>query len=406
MECGSQDVFCHVMTWLTENELAASGLAELLGKLGQSASGAVGVIAQVLKDYGQAIVGLLGFSFGFWRWWRYREHILHKRLAEYIGEKDERLRNARAQVLETIQRPAPGQDLKAPLFINWELRSVLRERNWDNTVVALTVESSADWQLAGAIESIKRKLRTAEDEAASLRQELCTAYSMRGAIASSISGEDKSSIALSHFRSALSLPGHERDVVIKELEGHQLRKLGHLQSAEQAYARVIELAESAEASRERDIIKARAKRYLAEIQCDMLPGNAYKMMTADTEGSQFYPGALFLLSNCQPMSAWELVEKGDMHYFTAFLANRLGYTNVESDQLDEAHTSYQNASLSVRKKHWQIVTSARRMGRRIREGERRVANAMQTATYDTAWLFPGSQQPQQTTANVSTAGGN
>ncbi len=382
MECGTQDVFCHVMTWLTENELAASGLAELLGRLGQSASGVVGAVAQILKDYGQAIVGLLGFTFGFWRWWRYREHILHKRLAEYIGEKDARLKDARAQVLETIQRPAPGQEFKAPLFINWELRSVLRERNWDNTVLALTVESSADWQLSGAIESIKRKLRTAEDEAASLKQQLCTAYSMRGAIASSISREDKSSIALSHFRSALSLPGHEGDVVVKELEAHQLRKLGHFQSAKWAYARVLELAETVQPSRDRQIIKARARRYLAEIESLTSRFNAYCMMTAAIEGDQSSPGALALLNNCQPLSAWELVEKGDMHYFTAYLANKLTYPVVEPSQLDEALTAYQNASLSVRKKPWQIATSSRRLGKRIREGQRRVTDAVQTATYD------------------------
>ena len=71
-------------------------------------------------------------SFGFWRWWRYREHILHKRLAEYLRENDTRLATGTADLIELIQRPAPGQQFKDPLFIDNDLRVVLRERNWDS----------------------------------------------------------------------------------------------------------------------------------------------------------------------------------------------------------------------------------------------------------------------------------
>jgi len=83
MECGSQDAFCQLTNWFTQNDLLAPWLVEVLGRFGVHANGIIGAVAQVARDYGQAIVGLIGVSFGIWRWWRYREHILHKRLAEY-----------------------------------------------------------------------------------------------------------------------------------------------------------------------------------------------------------------------------------------------------------------------------------------------------------------------------------
>ncbi|WP_439541850.1 hypothetical protein [Hyphomicrobium sp.] len=388
-----------MLTWLTENELVASGFAELLAGLGENAQGAAGVAAGIVKDYGQAIVGLLGLSFGFYRWWLYREHILHKRLAEYISARDGRLRDVRSQAIEAIQRPAPGQAFDAPLFIDKELRSVLRETRWDHTAVALTVESSSDWQLSSAIESIMRKLQTAEREASSLRQELCTAYSVRGAIAASSTKQGSASKALDHFRIALGLPGHDSDVLLKELEAHQLRKLGHFQAAEAAYERVVALADGIQSDHDRDIIKARAKRYIAEIELFALPKNAYLMLTADMAVGAYAPGALALMERCQPLNAWEFVEKGDTHYLAAFLAHALGYTRAEPIQLDAAAASYRAGQVASGGRRW----STRRLRARVKEGLARVATAQALGTYDAGWL-PKSQQPQQPSAKISTAG--
>ena len=238
MECGSQDVVCQLTTWLSENDLAAGWLVELLGKLGANTSGIIGALSQFAKDYGQSIIGLVGVSFGFWRWWRYREHILHKRLEEYLNESDSRLAGDTTQLLDAIQRPAPGQRFNDPLFINDDLRTVLRGRNWDKAVFALNVETSADWLLTKAIDSIERRLSAAHDMTASLRHQLCSAHTIRGAIAASRADRTKSgefyTRALTFFRSALSVPGSEQNLVLRELEAHQQRKLG-LDTAEQAY---------------------------------------------------------------------------------------------------------------------------------------------------------------------------
>ena len=123
MDCGSQDAVCELTNWVSENELIGPWVAEIVGHS-----------SNFVKDYGQAFIGLVGVSLGFWRWWRYREHILHKRLAEYLRESDERLVDSTAQFLEAIQRPGPGQRPNDPLFVNHDLRAVLRERNWDNEV--------------------------------------------------------------------------------------------------------------------------------------------------------------------------------------------------------------------------------------------------------------------------------
>lgn len=385
MECGSQDLVCQVVTWVSENELVTSSLAEFLGRLSADAQGVIGALGSFLRENSQAIVGAVVGSFGIWKWWRFREKILHKRLAEYIGARDGRLRVARAQALEAVQRPAPGQAFDAPLFVDRELRSVLLENRWDSTALALTVEGSADWQLSTAIESIKRRLHTAEREAACLRQELCTAFSLRGAVASSRRGV-VSEDALDHFRSALELPGHDGDIHIVELQAHQLRKLGRLGVARAAYERVIGLSDGVESVQDRDVIKARAKRYLAEVESVTSRLNAYCMMTAGLIGDRFSPGALALIQRAEPQSPWGHVEKGDMHYFTAWLGKELKYPRVPGDHLDEAEKSYRAALSALGARRWVFGNSKSRLRRRIATSLVRVETARVSSDYDADWL--------------------
>ncbi len=164
MDCGSQDALCELANWVSNNDLIGPWLVEVISRFGDHATGIAGVLAQFVRDYGQSIVGLVGVSFGFWRWWRYREHILHKRLSEYLRENDTRLAAGTAELVEIIQRPAPGQHFKDPLFIDADLRAVLRERNWDKATFALSVASSSDWQLSNAIERIKMRGHCTSDD--------------------------------------------------------------------------------------------------------------------------------------------------------------------------------------------------------------------------------------------------
>jgi hypothetical protein len=398
MDCG-QDTLCQVLTWVTDNELVARELNDLFVKLGQGATGGIGGAVEFLKAYGQTIVGLFGVSFGAWKWWLYHDRVLHKRLDEYIGARDARLRDVRDKALNAIQRPAPGQTLVAPSFVNGDLKAVLRENRWDNSAVAPTVLMSADWQLGKAIMSIADKLKIAERAAESLRQELCTAYSLRGAVASARSGADAHLIALSHFRSALHLPGHSSDIQIKELEAHELRKLGHFDAADEAYELVIELARNLPSERDRDIVVARAKRYLAEIEAK--PWTAYQRMRAGLEGNEHAPGPIVLLDRCQPLSSWEWVEKGDMHYFLALLAAEQEFNRIEIQNLSDADASYEAALRAIRKKRWEIGKSTSRLRKCIRDGRNRVAEARTKKRYDRRWLPRWSDQTQKPTEDVS-----
>jgi tetratricopeptide (TPR) repeat protein len=388
MECGSQDAVCQLTTWLSENELATGWLVESLGRFGASANGVIGALSQFVKEYGQSIIGLVGVSFGFWRWWRYREHILHKRLDEYLKESDGRLAHGTAQILEAIQRPAPGQRAGDPLFVNRDLRTVLRERNWDNAVLALSVETSADWQLSKAIDSITRRLSTAHALTASLHRQLTSAHSIRGAIAASRADRTKSgefyTRALNFFRSALSVPGNERNLVLKELEAHQQRKL-KIAAAEKAYEDLIELAKGIEDVRDRDLTLARAKRFSAEIVFSNLPLNAWRMMTAPVQGAQYSPGALNLIENCEPLTAWERLEKGDTHYFAALCANAQGFVAAEPYQLGEAEAAYRRILIELSDRRHRWPRRFRRLRARATKGIARVLEAKK-GNYDANWL--------------------
>lgn len=387
MDCGTQDALCEVANWLSENDLVGQWVVELINRFGGHASGIAGSVTQFVRDYGQSIVGLVGVSFGFWRWWRYREHILHKRLAEYLRENDVRLNRGTSDLIELIQRPAPGQQFKDPLFIDSDLRVVLRERNWDKTAFALSVESSSDWQLSKAIKSIERRLTTAVATTTSLHRQLTSAHSIRGAIAASQArrnGDDASHLrALEFFRRALSVPGGERNPLTRELEAHEQRKLS-LPTAEQAYDDLVELLRKFEDSREKHLLSARAKRFHAEVVRPVNPLNAYLMVTADEEGARYFPGTLFLLAQCEPLNGWERLDKGDAHYFAAACGNQLKFPVATPVHLDQAATAYQRIVSELSDRRFKPRRYFRLRARAI-EGLNRVASARK-GTYDLSWL--------------------
>jgi hypothetical protein len=386
MECGSQEFLCELTNWLSENEMVGPWLVEVIGRFGAQAQGIAGSTAQFVREYGQSIVGLIGVSFGFWRWWRYREHILHKRLAEYLRENDARLASGTADLIELIQRPAPGQQFKDPLFIDHDLRVVLRERNWDKSVFALSVETSSDWQLTRAIESIKRRISTAQRVTDSLHRQLSSANSVRGAIAASRGDRTRSGeyyrLALDFFRSALNVPGSERNIVLKELEAHQHRKLD-LPTTTELYDQLFKHADSLDNERDRHLLKARSRRYSAEVAYPASSWNAWRMMTAAAEDAQYYPGALYLISKCQPLNAWETLEEADMHYFAALCADRNGYFVAAPAQLGAAESDYRSVLRGLPRLKWR--RSHLRLRTKARAGLKRV-KAAKSGDYDTNWL--------------------
>lgn len=388
MECGSQDAFCQLANWFTQNDLLAPWLIEVIGRSGGHASGILGLVAQFVRDNLHTIIGLFGASFGLWRWWRYREHILHKRLEEYLRESDARLAAGTSELIEFVQRPAPGQQLKDPLFADADLRVVLRERNWDNDRLALSVEQSSDRQLADAIRSIEWRLVTARDQMMSLHRQLACAHTLRGAIAASQARRTRSNAAharaLMHFSSALSVPGNHTNITVKELEAHQRRKLG-IDTAEESYRELFSLAKEMPESRDKEVFLARAARYCAEVVRLRYPAHALSMMTADNPNGQFYPGALLRIAGCEPLSSWERLEKADMHYFAALCAFKLGYSRIEATQRAAAEAEYRRITSELGKSKWWRPRRLLRLRKRVAEGLARTSRAY-TGQYDFDWL--------------------
>jgi hypothetical protein len=156
--------------------------------------------------------------------------------------------------------------------------------------------------------------------------------------------------------------------------------------------------------RDRDIVVSRAKRYLAEIEISTW--TAYLRMRAGLEGNEYAPGPIVLLDRCQPLSSWEWVEKGDMHYFTALLAAGQDFNRIETQNLNDADAAYEAALRARRKKRWEIGKSTSRLRKLIRDGRQRVSEARMQRRYERAWLPRWSDHAQKPATEISGAGGN
>ena len=401
MDCGTSDTVCQVMFWVTENELATGLVAKLAGQLGVTANGFVGAIGALLAAHGEKLIGIGGFVFGIWRAWKYREQILHKRLQEYLRENDKRLVGGQTYVLEAMQRPGPGQTFQDPLFIGSALRSVLRERNWDRSPVAATVERSADLQLASARSSIERRIEAADATITSLRRELATTHILRGAVAASSAkrvpsrANERNNAALSFFRSVLQIPGQQQNLLAKEFEAHQLRKLGYSDQALETYIELERLAATIADHRSQRLAIASARRYRAEILQwqSSIPVDAGKRSFAGaaTANSLLSPlvaeSALSIRSPFAPFQNWQLLEQAQIEYLAAFVAKNLRFQIQEAYRLDEAMTSYDGViSGCSGRKLWR-PRAEKQLLALARAGKERVLKA-QRGEYDVAWLAP------------------
>lgn len=407
MNCGGDDLICQGMTWLEHNEFVASTMTELVSRYGIHASGIIGAIAVFIEHNAQAMFGAAGLAFGIWRWWRYRELILHRRLAEYIRESDGRLIDGQKYVLNALQRPSPGRPFEAPLFAPMQLRSVLREHNWDRSPVAMNVETSAETQLVQAVEKIRRQMETSRDEMKSLRRQFVTAQILLGAVSSSLArkspawAHERNTLALESFRAALETEGHKNDRVAKELHAHQLRKSGHLNEALQAYCELEAIASDLEDKEERVKLIARCKRFRAET-LQMLNATtdddgkvtfapcapAYLLVSKTIVGS-----ALSIMEELKPFSDWDLIEEAETSYLTAFLSKNLNFPIVARQHLERAEKAYEAVlAVSLPRRTWGWDKN-RRLKSAARQGLERVRNA-KAGNYDSSWLTPPLKKAQ------------
>ena len=407
MDCGAGELACLTLSWIVENEL----VADFLAKYSVVIASKYAEFWKTYPDFLRDLIAAAAFCFGVWRWWRYREQILHKRLANYLVESDRRLADGQNYILKALRRPAPGHLFEDPLFAPAPLRSVLREKNWDRSPVAATVARSADLQLIETKDIIGRQLRTAGDQIGSLRKMSATASILRGAIAASLASRsparrcEMNNQALNHFRDALGIPGQEKNFVAMEFLAHQLRKLGHFSAAIIAYQDLETRASAIEDAREKAMTIAIAKRFQAEVlQCiasETIDGKvvfngtreAFALVNPRNQNS-----ALSIRSEYQPFQRWELLEQADLHFLTAFIARNLGFGVVEANQLNDAHRAYNSALAAA-----PLGIFGRRTTRRLRAQAQLGIDRVRVARnddYDTSWLLPGLEKQERVAESI------
>jgi len=373
MDCGADDLTCQILTIiLDENGPAVSAMAR-----------------SFLSEHAEKLIALAGFAFGIYRWWRYREHILHKRLEEYLQESDQRLEDGQQYVLEALQRPTPRKIQKLPLFSSAALRRVIVRHNWDGSIMASSVEASAEAQLGAAKEWIDRRLAAAERSTVSLRKQLATVHILKGAISATSSPNQ----ALKEFRAALAVPGHEANLVAKELEALQLRNEGKVDEALQRFDELERKALEVARDRQSWLLVARAKRFQAElVQAKAAVTNAagaldFPATGAFTRVTPNAPGtAISIRAEHGPYDDWEQLEQADLHYLAAFLAR--GFTNALPQQLSHAKTAYEDLLARPISPMWRRTSNEMRLRKAAEEGLSRSAIAASTGHFDTRWLFP------------------
>jgi hypothetical protein len=400
VECGETQYLCQLLTIISENELAEGGIAKLFGEVSLQAFGVIGAVGEFLKEYGEKLIAAFAFSFGVWKWWVYRERILHKRLEEYLKESDARLANGMTGVLTSLQRPGPSKPPKLPLFATSDIRSAMRVRRWHRMPMAPLVAASAQWQLDRAIEKVERKLQSGESMMSSLRKELATANIMKGAISASGARiglgtlEETKIASLNSFRSALQVPGHEHSVIAKEFEAHQLRDMQHFERALDAYRAVEELAPQFSDYRTQQLTIARAKRYQAEmlqLLASKVSSDGNREFSGVLGASNLLRGgspsaALNIRGRFAPYQGWDLLEQGDMELLTAFLAHNLGNLKVESGHLEDAETAFRSI-LATTNDGWLETRHGNGVLRvRARAGLESVQLAKEKQFYEWLWL--------------------
>lgn len=402
MDCGAKDFICYLISLLAEHGVEVSGALKWAPW-----------IRETFVENIQAIIGVLGFSFGVWRWWYFREKVLHKRLKKYLREQDQRLTDAQSYVVDALYRPGGKRFYAEPLFAVSPLRRVLRRKNWESVLNVKSIETGAERLLDKALRRIESRLEAADQQLRSYRKQQASAHILKGAIASArapnkrfvASRTQLDTIALNEFRTALQVAGHERDARTKLFEAKQLRKLGYVNEAEEAFRIVEEFADADPEldQKSRDFIVAESKQGRASIQQAWSIARCQQQAQgtpAAPIANQLATGARGRRSQHAPFHNWDAIEQGDLHYLAAFIHNRRGAINLEPQQLDKAATEYHRVVNSIPRSRRLASASARRLFDAASAGLDRVGRA-RSGEYDESWLLPPLvEQSQQEATTV------
>jgi hypothetical protein len=295
----------------------------------------------------QTLFGLVGTTLGVWRWWEGREVNLFRRFESMIERQEARLVKARSDLVDVINRPGPGLVIRAPVFAEKSVRSILARRRWHTAFSLASLAQSIDRRLEHAIATCDRKVSAHLDRLSFFRQQIAAARLVQGALAAgraARAGEEHErqlldQEALDHFRSVLALPGHKEDVGALEFMAHQLRRLdGRGQSAIDAYRMVIDVLEPMPRTPSRNLVVARAKRCLAILRYPTTPGIAHDLLDE----------AIAVLIEFGPPRDRDLLELAETVHLDGIARLRLGHTVLGPQQLNLAQGHYRDLLRSLR----------------------------------------------------------
>ncbi len=391
MDCGSEDLVCHAIDWLSSHSHAVQ---QTFGLIDSAWNHAGGRVLAFLKEHGEKLIALASFSFAVWRWWIYRERILHKRLEEYIQQSDRRLRPAALAAMEAMLRPGRTATLRQPAFAI-ELREILDRTAWRSFFGLSTIERQTEKQLARALNGLRKRQRIARTAMRSLQHQQAWVHLLAGAVAASrgrCKSRSSNSLgsaqkALREFRRVLEIPGHPSNVEARECEAFELLRLREHDLAMKSYIVLEELARNIDEDRKRDLITARSRRFRAQIlQAKARSSgarNAWSLIAYDNNPMS----ALKLREKHAPFAKWDAIEQGEIHYVAAFIANRCGWGPAEQRQLSKASAAYGEVLAQLPTHRPCVLAATRRLKSEARAGRERIRRAQEFGEYDLDWLM-------------------
>jgi hypothetical protein len=331
----------------------------------------------------QNLFGLLGFVFAIWKWWEAREARLFRRFERMIERQEAELIKARSNILDIMNRPGPGLLISVPLFAEPPLRSILARRRWSRVFSILPDVQPIDRSLEKAITTCQIKMAAHLTRLAFFRKQVASALLIQGALAAAraarASEEHQSQRldqeALDHFRAVLALPGHKEDLDALELVAHQLRRQdlqGDLQSqgAVDAYNSLITALEGMPESPNRNLLLARAKRWLAIVRYPKAPGTAQSLLDQ----------AIGLLTDFGPRQDRDLLELAETLHLDGIARLRLRNTTLGPQQLSVAQGHYRDLLRRLRARRTALFrwmrSENRFSGHRVRELQARAEEGL------------------------------
>ncbi|MDX2258956.1 MAG: hypothetical protein NW205_08575 [Hyphomicrobiaceae bacterium] len=411
--CDASDFVCLGLQFIKDNDLIISGLAERLGGYWKDAGGIFGLIATLIGSYGQLIVGLLGGSFGLWKYYRYHDQVMHRRLVEYLARSRKNLGEGRLEVLDGLLRPGPINGVTTSLFIPRQLRRVLRETRWHHPVMAVPVRRGAKSDLLAATQLGARQIEISEQRQIGLREQMASAKLMLAALIASEAERALEPTArrglneeiLAYLQSALSFETFSGRLEAKEMEAHQLRLMRQYEAADRAYEELGEIAREERDPRKRAVVMARSLRYRAEIRQiqRILDYRAGQFATPGTtvacfmvfNPNQAQPSANEALTHRSALGTmhdWDLLEQAEILFVASTLAGLMEYTNRAAMFRNHANTALVSLQTSYPSlKHWprerlaRLKQEAGKLRSRIRKAEN---DAAEQRPIDTSWLLP------------------